>query len=227
LLKPVRISSSSHLLFIGDSITDCGRKEEPLSLGNGYVSLIARCFAKLYPELRVTNRGSSGSTSSDLVARWKADCLDIRPTIVSIMIGINDTWRRYDQGMETTIAAFEANYRSILDQTAVGLDASLVLNEPFLLPLCDDLKLWHIDLDPKRRLIRGLANEYGAIFVPLQETLQKAARAGNACEFVVDGVHPTDLGHKLIADTWMKAVGLEEAETNGPEGIFTEFLMET
>jgi acyl-CoA thioesterase-1 len=227
LLKPVRISSSSHLLFIGDSVTDCGRREKPFSLGSGYVSIIAGRFAKLYPKLRITNRGISGNTSGDLVARWKADCLDLRPTIVSIMIGINDTWRRYDQGSETAIAAFEENYRSILDRTAAGLDASLVLNEPFLLPLCDDQKLWHIDLDPKRRLIRGLANEYGAIFVPLQETFQKAAKAGNACEFVVDGVHPTDLGHKLIADTWMKAVGLEEAEENGPEGIFTEFLIET
>ena len=205
----IPISSSSHLLFIGDSITDCGRCDIPLYLGDGYVGMVAERLKQLYPKLRITNRGVSGNTSIDLVARWKEDCLDLKPSIVSILVGINDTWRKYDHGIETDISAFEENYRSLLDRTEVGLKASLILCEPFLLPLSDDQKLWHFDLDPKRRLIKGLADEYGAVFVPLQETFLNAATTGRASDLASDGVHPTQAGHRLIAETWLKAVGGE------------------
>ncbi len=208
----VRLSPSSHLLFIGDSITASNRSEDSVSLGNGYVAVIAERLKHLYPKLIVTNRGISGNTSFDLVARWKEDCLDIKPSIVSILIGINDTWRRYDHGIATDISKFEENYRSILDRTTIALKASLVLCEPFLLPLSDDQKLWHLDLDPKRRLIKGLANEYGAAFVPLHEAFQKAAATGKAYDLTEDGVHPTQKGHQLIADTWLKCVGCESRE---------------
>ncbi|MBN1576331.1 MAG: SGNH/GDSL hydrolase family protein [Chitinispirillaceae bacterium] len=209
----ISITPSSHLLFIGDSITDCGRREKPFSLGDGYVAMVAERLIQLYPKLRITNRGISGNTSIDLVARWKEDGLDLKPSIISILIGINDTWRRYDHGIETGIAAFEENYRSILDRTVVGLRASLILCEPFLLPLTDEQKLWHFDLDPKRRLIRGLADEYKAVFVPLQEAFQKAAATKRASELAEDGVHPTEAGHQLIAETWLKAVGREAGKT--------------
>ena len=199
----------SHILFIGDSITDCGRSEKPNSLGNGYVARTAAELRQLYPKMRITNRGVGGNTSIDLVARWKEDCLDLKPSIVSILIGINDTWRRYDHNIITEITAFEQNYRAILDRTVVGPDAELVLCEPFLLPLTDDQKLWHFDLDPKRRLVRGLADEYGAVFVALQEAFLQAAATGSAADLVSDGVHPTDAGHALIAQTWLKAVGGE------------------
>ena len=201
------ITPSSHILFIGDSITDCGRTTRSNSLGNGYVAMVAERFKPLYSKLRITNRGIDGNTSIDLVTRWKKDCIDLKPSIISILIGINDTWRRYDNGIETDITTFEENYRSILDRTVVGLRASLILCEPFLLPLTVEQKLWHVDLNPKRRLIRGLANEYGAVFVPLQEAFQKATAKRSATELADDGVHPTEVGHKLIAETWLKAVG--------------------
>ncbi len=206
----ISITPSSHILFIGDSITDCGRTEKPRSLGDGYVNMIADRLLQLYPKMRITNRGIGGNTSIDLAARWKEDCLDLKPSIISILIGINDTWRRYDHGIETDIATFEENYRSILDRTVVALDSSLILCEPFLLPLSDEQKLWHFDLDPKRRLIRGLADEYHAVFVPLQEAFQKVAATSGASGLAGDGVHPTQAGHALIAETWIKTVGGEK-----------------
>ncbi|MBN1308001.1 MAG: SGNH/GDSL hydrolase family protein [Chitinispirillaceae bacterium] len=218
------ITPSSHILFIGDSITDCGRSVNPDSLGNGYVAKVAGRLKQLYPKLRITNRGISGNTSVDLVARWKKDCLDLKPSVVSILIGINDTWRRYDQGSAIDITAFEENYRSILDRTVAGLKrVSLILCEPFLLPFTDEQKLWHFDLDPKRRLVRGLADEYGAVFVPLQEAFQKTAATRSAADLAEDGVHPTKAGHILIAETWLKAVGGEtEWAWTGNSSFFLE-----
>jgi lysophospholipase L1-like esterase len=158
------------------------------------------------PKLRISNRGIGGNTSADLVLRWQQDCLDLKPTMISILIGINDTWQNFDQGTSTDIAAFEQNYRSILDRSVATINASLVLCEPFLLPLSDEQKLWHVDLNPKRRLIRGLANEYNAHFVPLQKAFQSAAAAGSPEMYASDGVHPTERGHELIAETWIMAV---------------------
>lgn len=203
---------NSHLLFIGDSITDCGRQLlNPL--GNGFVSIIAKQLKKNMPKLRVSNRGMGGNTSADLALRWQQDSLDLKPTIVSILIGINDTWRHFDQGVSTGLDAFEQNYRSILDRTVTTLNPTLILCEPFLLPVSDEQKLWHVDLNPKRRLVRGLANEYNAHFVPLQEAFQNAAASSPPETYTSDGVHPTEKGHALIAETWMLTVVGEQRPT--------------
>lgn len=202
----ISITSSSHILFIGDSITDCGRMSLLRPLGDGFVSIIARQLKKAAPKVRVTNRGIGGDTAAEMALRWKEDCLDEKPTVVSILIGINDTWRRYDHGVETTIASFEEHLRGMLDRLAAGINPALVIGEPFLLPMTDDQKLWHIDLDPKRRLLRGLAEEYGAVFVPLQEVFLKTAATAGVALLVTDGVHPTRKGHELIAETWLREV---------------------
>jgi acyl-CoA thioesterase I len=206
IIMSLSFSASDHLLFIGDSITDCGRIAFINPLGNGYVATISQYLKKNSTKLRISNRGIGGNTSEDLTKRWQEDCLDLNPTVISILIGINDTWRHYDQGIETSLSTFEANYRNILDRTRKHTTALLILCEPFLLPLSDEQKLWHFDLDPKRRLIRGLADEYNTLFVPLHEAFQKAASSSEPARWTEDGVHPTDQGHLLIADTWIKNV---------------------
>src|SRR4051794_21960530 len=88
------------VLFQGDSITDAGRnRDNGDDLGKGYALITAALFSHMYPGKRVQfiNRGSSGNRVSDLQNRWQEDCLELKPTWVSIYIGINDTWRRYDR----------------------------------------------------------------------------------------------------------------------------------
>jgi acyl-CoA thioesterase I len=207
---PILLSSSSHVLFIGDSITDCGRMSLLRPLGDGYVSLIGRRLKKTVPDCRITNRGVSGDRAVDLAARWKEDCLDIKPTVVSLLVGINDTWRRYDQGQETPIDEFEEHVRDLLNRVVTALGAELVIAEPFLLPMSEEQKLWSLDLNPKRRLLRGLADEYGATFVPLQEEFSKMAATVGAAALVSDGVHPTRKGHELIAGRWLAQVAAQQ-----------------
>jgi len=103
----------------------------------------------------------------DLQARWQADCLDLKPDWVSIMIGINDTWRRYDRNDPTAAADYAAGYRDILARTRDEAGAGLILLEPFVLPCPDDRKAWREDLDPKIAAVRELAREFNAIYVPL------------------------------------------------------------
>lgn len=198
------------ILFQGDSITDCGRDYgDAMSLGTGYALMAAARLGQQYPEKNLTfiNRGISGNRAVDLQERWGKDCLELKPTWVSIYIGINDTWRYYDSGQETTAAEFEASYRDLIERTRKTLDAKLVLVEPFVLPVPEDRKGWRQDLDPKIHVVRELAREYGALLVPLDGLFAAASMKAEPAFWAGDGVHPSPAGHALIAEAWMKAVG--------------------
>ena len=204
------IEDKALVLFQGDSITDRGRnREDGADLGGGYAMMAAAWFLAMYPErqVRFLNRGISGNRAKDLVARWQPDCIALKPTWVSVMIGINDTWRRYDSGDPTTTEAYEASYRAILTQTRRDLGARLVIMEPFLLPTPDDRLAWRVDLDPKIQVARQLAREFHAVFVPLDGIFAQAATRQSPGYWAADGVHPTPAGHALIAQSWLRAVG--------------------
>lgn len=204
------IEDNALVLFQGDSITDCGRNyADGNDLGAGYAMLAAAWFSAAYPEKRVRflNRGISGHRVADLRARWQQDCLDLRPTWVSILIGVNDTWRRYDSNDPTPAEAFERDYRAILAATRDRLGARLILCEPFLLPVPDDRIAWREDLDPKIAAVRRLAREFDALYVPLDGLFAAAATRREPAFWLPDGVHPTPAGHALIAQAWLKAVG--------------------
>ncbi|MEK4465648.1 MULTISPECIES: SGNH/GDSL hydrolase family protein [Paenibacillus] len=198
------------ILFQGDSITDWGRNhEDASSLGVGYAMMVAARLGHLYPEKNLTffNRGIGGNRIVDLQGRWDKDCLDLKPTWVSIYIGINDTWRRFDSGEETTPEQFEASYRDLIERTRKSLNAKLVLIEPFVLPVPEDRRTWRQDLDPKIHIVRELARDYGAPLVPLDGLFAAASVKAEPAYWAYDGVHPTPAGHALIADAWLKTMG--------------------
>lgn len=189
-------------VFIGDSVTDCDREALP-PYGDGYVREIA-LSGRLEGEL--VNMGTSGHRLVDLVARWQRDVIDLRPTRVSIAIGINDTWRRYDDNDPTTVEDFERNYRSVLDESRAAGVRELVLCEPFLLPVVAEMSAWREDLDPKIDVVHRLAAEYGAGLVPFDSHLNTLAARTPMKELADDGIHPTRVGHRLMAELWLERV---------------------
>lgn len=203
------IEDNAVVLFQGDSITDWGRNySDSGSLGNGYPLLVAAEFGRQYPEKQVTflNRGIGGNRVVDLERRWQEDCLDLKPDWVSIYIGINDTWRRYDSGDPTSVEAFYERYRKLIVRTREELDARLVLVEPFVLPVPGDRKGWREDLDPKIQAVRELAREFSAAYVPLDGLFAAASSRVDPAYWAGDGVHPSPAGHALIAKAWLDAV---------------------
>lgn len=199
----------STVLFTGDSITDCGReKENPQAndgLGGGYVNLIAASLRHhLGPDLDIHNRGISGNRIYDLEERLQPDLLELNPDIISILIGINDTWRRYDSDKPSPIDEFKASYARILGTIRDELDADIILLEPFLLPVPEDRKAWREDLDPRIAAVREVAVEFGADYVPLDGLFAEAATAAPAGHWLPDGVHPSLAGHNLIAEAWLE-----------------------
>jgi len=204
LLQP-----GARVLFQGDSITDAGRsRENDALLGGGYPNLVAAWLSARYPARKLTflNRGISGNRVYDLEERWTRDCVELRPDWVSILIGINDTWRRYDSGKPSPIPEFEGCYRRILDRVKAETAARLLLLEPFVLPVPADRVAWREDLDPRIAAVRRVAADYGALLVPLDGIFAAAAAQREPAFWAADGVHPSPAGHALIAQAWIRAV---------------------
>lgn len=207
------LKRTDRILFIGDSITDVGRNRLlSKDLGEGYPKMIATILSALYPELQLTffNRGISGNQIEDLAQRWQKDCLALKPDIVSILIGVNDTWHHVGRptfGTQAHLQKFEDTYRKILQETCNRTNAKIVILEPFLLHYPADRKAWRLDFDPRREIITNLAAEFATHFIKLDELFNKqAVRKGE--EFLTghDGVHPTLAGHRTITKAWMEII---------------------
>nr|WP_239579748.1 SGNH/GDSL hydrolase family protein [Microlunatus panaciterrae] len=198
------LDAQSTFLFTGDSVTDCGRREDvDRQLGHGYVRVLTSLWSEAAPT--VINTGIGGNRAVDLQGRLQSDVLDHRPDLVSILIGINDTWRRYDSDDPTTVESYESSYRAILQQVAAQ-GSQLVLIEPFLLAIDDDQHGWREDLDPKIEAVHRLASEFSAILVPADTELNRIAKKGGPAALAADGVHPTPLGHVELAQLWHRTV---------------------
>ena len=205
------LKSGSVVLFQGDSITDCGRSRETAEdLGNGYPAKIAAVQEILFPGsgIRFINRGISGNRTGDLLERYEKDFLALKPDLVSILIGINDTWRRYDRNDPTSADVFESRYRTLLENLKRDLpDAKIIIIEPFLLSSIPERAVWREDLDPKIQAVRRLAKEFADFFIPMDGIFIKHIVKGiKETDLAADGVHPTSLGHGIIAAEWLKTL---------------------
>ncbi len=191
-------------IFIGDSVTDCGREIEP-PYGDGYVREIARS-GKLAGQ--IINVGTSGHRLVDLEKRWQRDVLDHKPSLVSIAIGINDTWRRYDDNDLTSTQDFRDRYHQLLTLTRQTCNPQFVLCEPFLLSVRKEMNTWREDLNPKIDVVHAMAKEFSAVLVPFDSYLNNLATRVPMAEIADDGIHPTFFAHSEMAKLWLSTVGL-------------------
>ncbi|MFT2010170.1 GDSL-type esterase/lipase family protein [Pontibacter sp. 13R65] len=207
--------NGSVILFQGDSITDGnrGRNQDPNHImGHGYAFSIASRVGADHPEknLQFINRGISGNKITDLEKRWQADTLNLKPNVLSILVGVNDAASVIEQKNAVPIAQYESVYRALLDQTKQqNPDILLVLCEPFILPvgsIQQHWQAWHSDVVQRQEVVKRLATEYKAVFVPFQQVFDKALTKAPASYWIWDGIHPTVSGHELMAREWLKQV---------------------
>jgi lysophospholipase L1-like esterase len=207
--------TDSRILFQGDSITDGnrGRNGDPNHiLGHSYAFLIAARYGAFYPERNLVffNRGVSGNKVPDLAARWQKDTLDLQPTVVSILIGVNDIWHPLNDGKEVSAEQFEAGYDKLLADTVAALPkAKLVLGEPFTLPgkaTRERADEWQGHLKKFQAIVEKLATKYHAPVVHYQKAFDAAVKRAPADYWIWDGVHPTYAGHQIMADEWIRTV---------------------
>lgn len=201
----------ARILFQGDSITDGnrGRSADPNHiLGHGYAFIIAAKFGAAFPEkkLEFFNRGVSGNTVLDLEKRWQKDTLDLKPDVLSILIGVND------RGHGVPFDQYEQTYDKLITQAkAANPQLKLVLCEPFML----DTKATtpqhgsqNEDIVKRQEIVARLAKKHGAALVHFQAALDHATERAPAAHWVWDNVHPTYSGHQILADEWERTVRL-------------------
>jgi lysophospholipase L1-like esterase len=205
------IKEQDVIVFQGDSITDCGRARPPADantgLGSGYASRIADKLLATHPSLRIHNRGTSGNQVIHLADRWQSDVIDLQPDLLSVLIGVNDTWRGFDGGVAVPVDRYEQVYRQILtDARQANPDLRLVLCEPFVLVTGTVTEEWLPEINTRREIVTRLCGEFDATFVPFQAAFDQAAAEQPANHWLGDGVHPTPAGHDLMAKMWLETV---------------------
>jgi lysophospholipase L1-like esterase len=210
------VTTGETILFQGDSITDAGRSREQAkapndqpALGSGYAWLAAVELLVDRPqaELKIYNRGISGNKVFQLADRWQADCLDFKPGLLSILIGVNDIWHTLTGNYKGTVEIYERDYRALLDRTRAALPkVKLVICEPFVLRCGTVTEKWFPEFDSYRAAARRVAETYQAVFVPYQAMFDEAVKYAPPAHWAGDGVHPTPAGAALMAHTWLRLV---------------------
>lgn len=211
------ISPGDVILFQGDSITDTGWSREKggtpnnqAALGSGYAWLAAASLLtdRSKDGLKVYNRGISGHKVFQLAERWQRDCLDLKPNVLSILIGVNDIWHTLNGNYKGTVQIYENDYRALLERTRKALpQVKLVVCEPFVLKCGAVNDKWFPEFDAYRAAASRVAKDAGAVFVPFQSMFDTAIQFAPAEHWAKDGVHPSSAGAALMAHTWLKCVG--------------------
>ena len=210
LTKPsVRLNKDDVILFQGDSITDSGRNKGDDNfntanhLGNGYAFHAAA-------NLKIYNKGIGGNKINQLAERWEVDTLNLKPNVLSILVGVNDYWHKHTGNFKGTPAIFETDFRTLLEKTLERLpNVKIVIGEPFAVnhvKAVDDS--WYPEFNEYRLATRKLAREFNTIYIPYQKVFDEAVKVAPAVYWTGDGVHPTVAGAKLMAEAWLQTTKL-------------------
>jgi lysophospholipase L1-like esterase len=204
-------------LFQGDSITDGKRgRSEDLNhiMGHGYVFGVASRVGADFPEagFKFYNRGISGNKLADLEKRWQTDTMDLKPDVLSVLIGINDVAAVVEKQPEIMDAStFEVGLRKLLQQVKMANpNVLIVLGIPFVYPVGSKRKnnweLWERETAERAAKVRILAAEFNAVIVDYPAMFEEAMNRATPEYWVWDGIHPTIYGHELMAREWIKKV---------------------
>lgn len=220
--KPITLKQGATVLLQGDSITDAGRKKDNLepnnkdALGRGYASLIAYHLLTRHKDKGLTlyNRGISGHKVPDLDKRWDRDCIDLKPDVLSIMIGVNDYWHTVAFGSKYkgTTQSYGTGLTALLKRTKDALpEVQLVICEPFVVRSADGSTRpsWFPEFDERRAKCKEAADSVGAVFVPFQSMFDDAVAAGTPNKhWSGDDIHVNGNGAALMAMRWLGETGL-------------------
>ena len=212
----ISLQKDDVILFQGDSITDAGRDKNSKApnsspmMGSGYVIQAAADLLFNHPDKNLTiyNRGISGNKVYQLAERWNTDCIELKPNVLSILIGVNDFWHTKTGDYKGTAKTYEDDYRALLRRTLAALPGiKLIIGEPFAVAGIKAVdNSWYPEFDKYRETAKRLADEFKAIFIPYQKVFDEAQKRAPGVYWTHDGVHASLAGAYLMANAWLEAV---------------------
>lgn len=215
-VKKLVLTSDNVILFQGDSITDASRNRDDMSynnasaLGGGYSLLAGAVLLEENADLnlKIFNKGISGNKVYQLAERWDTDCLDIKPDVLSILIGVNDIWHKLNGEYNGTAAVYKKDYIALVERTIKALpDVELIICEPFAVRGVKAVdEKWYPEFYDYQKAAKDIAVQFGAVFIPFQKIYDEAQKQAPGVYWTGDGVHPTLAGAQLMAQAWLMAV---------------------
>lgn len=199
------------ILFQGDSITDAGRvKDNDVSVGVGYPLLVKAMLGFELPgKYEFVNRGISGNRVVDVYARIKNDIINLKPDVMSILIGVNDVWHELSKQNGVCADKYFKIYDMLIDEVKSALpDIKIMIMEPFVLKGSATEENWEaFDAEVKKRaaMAKKISEKYNLTYIKLQNGLDKLSKNMETTYWLRDGVHPTTMGHEYIKQEWIKA----------------------
>lgn len=196
------------ILFQGDSITDAGRDgESSFDMGFGYPTLVSGRIGYDNPgEYEFLNRGIGGNRVVDLLARIKRDIINLKPDIMSILIGVNDVWHEIMNKNGVSAERFELIYDMIISDVLRELpNIKIMILEPFVLKnIGEDYDYFHEEVKKRAAAAKRIAEKYNLVFVSLADKFEEMSKLAPESTWTLEGVHPTSAGHELIARRWVE-----------------------
>ncbi|MCK5113731.1 MAG: SGNH/GDSL hydrolase family protein [Phycisphaerae bacterium] len=209
------IQDGQTVVFIGDSITDCGRRDAAFPFGTSYVKMVIDLITAKYPEraIKFFNQGISGDVAPGLQERWADDVLVHNPNWVSVMVGINDLHRRFnpDPKLHIPVEKYREAYAQFLTRTKENTDAQIILVDPFYISKetnPNSQRKTVLDVIPEYiAVVDEMAQKFEALHIPMHEIFQKQLQYHHADTFCPEPIHPNLAGHTVMANAWLEAVG--------------------
>lgn len=210
-MDKIKIRKDSRIVFIGDSITDVkfnSRFRFKFRVKNIYATQLKKKFRKYSKKINVDIKGIASNRTYHVYDRLTKDCINLKPDVVIMLIGVNDAWENYGpENYPPLLRPMEPHIREIFRRLRAELpDAQILYIMPFLIDAVEEKFPFHKILDEYRELLKAVALEHGATVIDMQEVFNDTQKTTAPKDLAVDGIHPTNLGHSIMAEAIEKMI---------------------
>ncbi len=207
----IEIKDGYKILFLGDSITDKkfnSRENYRLKGKNIYALQVAKALKKKYSNLEFFYKGIASNRTYHIYDRLTKDCIDLKPDVIIMLIGVNDAWENYvPEEYPPLLRPMEPHLKEIYRRLNAELpQTQLLILLPFMIDAVEEKLPFHKVLDEYSAVLRNYAEDNNAEIIDLQEVFNVSQKNTEPKELATDGIHPTNLGHSVIAKAVLEII---------------------
>lgn len=204
-MDKILIKKDSRILFIGDSITDVKFNFRMMSKFKGrsiYALQLKKMLKKYSKDIKVDIKGIASNRTYHVYDRLTKDCINLKPDVIIMLIGVNDAWENYGpENYPPLLRPMEPHIREIYRRFRTELpDTQILYLMPFMVDSVEEKLPFHKILDEYREILKNVASENGAKVLDMQAVFNEAQKKTHPKDLAIDGIHPTNAGHKVMAD---------------------------